>query len=312
MNHAIRVCFLAWAIWASGCGGAKFDSASNAKGGSSGGPAGAAGSDSSTGGVPGAAGSSSSDAGSGGAAMGGVTGDAGQGGDTVVPVSECPCAAPKPTCEAGKCIARGPTMIKAGPFYVDSTEVTSQEYAAFLLAKGSDVSQQAAECAWNDSFEPAAPAAAPQHPVTDIDFCDAAAYCAWADKRLCGKIGGGALLFQELSVPTKSQWFAACAGPNAQPYPYGSSHQAGVCNDSSGKTADVRSYAGCNGFYKGVYDMIGNAAEWVDACDGSSGAADGCETTGGSFANASACTGSGLRHRNEQSPSVGFRCCSLP
>jgi hypothetical protein len=30
-------------------------------------------------------------------------------------------------------------------------------------------------------------------PITNVDWCDAYAYCAGIGKRLCGKIGGGTL-----------------------------------------------------------------------------------------------------------------------
>ena len=314
MSRALGVWVLLGASVCGACGGAEFSSAEGSSGIASGGnitaAAGTAGSragapDSSAGAVDGGAGGTSLEP--------SPAGDAGQGGDGVtLPVNECPCAAPRPTCDAGKCVVRGPAMIKAGAFYVDSTEVTIAMYDAFLVASAGGISKQSPECAWNDSFEPGVAQTAAEHPVTSVDFCDAAGYCAWADKQLCGKIGGGTLRLEELSLPTKSQWFAACGGPNARLYPYGASHEAAVCNDDSGSAEleDVGSFAGCNGFYGGAYDLIGNAAEWVNACVSAAGAADGCETTGGSYADSSACTGSSLKHRSEQLPTVGFRCCS--
>jgi formylglycine-generating enzyme len=261
-------------------------------------------------------------AGAGGAASAGSGGSAGQsqppgegdGGEAGAgaPLSECPCAAPTPTCEAGKCVARGPSMIKAATFFVDATEVSVEQYAAFVRARGDDTSGQIAECAWNHSFEAAEPSDTPTLPVTGVDFCDATAFCAWADKQLCGKIGGGKLLFQELADPTKSQWFSACAGPKGEPYPYGSMHQPGACNDTSGATklAPVGSFTSCDGHYDGIRDMVGNVSEWVNACDATAGAVDGCETIGGSYANGTTCSSSSLKHRDEQLPTVGFRCCS--
>ena len=111
---------------------------------------------------------------------------------------------------------------------------------------------------------------------------------------------------------TNSQWALACGGTKGQPFPYGTAYEAGRCNDSSrsGAVADVASFEGCDGFYSGVFDMVGNVAEWVNACDASLGAADGCETIGGSYADTLGCSGSGLKHRDEQLANVGFRCCS--
>ena len=289
MNRVVLECLILYAALASACGGSEF-SAARADGGA-GGAAAAAGSRPQ-------AGSASDGAGEGGAI------------DGAPRLNECPCAAPRPTCVRGKCVARGPSMLKAGSLYVDSTEVTVANYAAFMLAKAEDTSNQSAVCAWNDSYQPATPGKAPNLPVTNVDFCDALAYCAWADKQLCGKIGVGALAFASLSDPTTSQWALACGGPKARLYPYGTTFQAGVCNSVAGSLKEVGASERCGGFYAGVYDLVGNAAEWVNACDASLGSTDGCETIGGSYADDGTCTLSSLKHRDEQMPTVGFRCCS--
>lgn len=239
----------------------------------------------------------------------GAAGAAGAGG-----ASECPCKAPTPTCEAGKCIARGPAMTKAAGYFIDSTEVTVGQYAAFQKAKGDDPSGQPAECSWNTSFDPVfdpkSPNPSEKVPVTNVNYCDAVAFCAWADKRLCGKIGGGDLQFAELADPQKSQWFAACAGPSQSPYSYGPTYQQGYCNDSNDALVSVGSEPKCEGYYPNLFDMIDNAQEWVAACNGNSGAMDGCERIGGSYRAAGMCSQSGLALRNATAPDVGFRCCS--
>ncbi|HEY1532937.1 MAG TPA: SUMF1/EgtB/PvdO family nonheme iron enzyme, partial [Polyangiaceae bacterium] len=230
--------------------------------------------------------------------------------------NECPCAAPTPTCAAGRCLVRGPTMVKADGFYIDSTEVTRAQYALFLTARAGDTSGQAAECAWNASFDPAFDPSLgtppPSYPVTDVDYCDAAAFCAWADKRLCGKIGGGELALAELADPSKSQWFAACAGPKAQAYPYGATYQSAACNDKQGAKAllPVGSKTTCQGYYPGLFDMLGNAQEWTAACGAQSGRQDGCETIGGSYLASTVCSQSSLAMRELQDAALGFRCCS--
>jgi len=208
-------------------------------------------------------------------------------------------------------------MVKVGGFYVDGTEVTNAHYALFQQAMGDDTSGQAPECAWNDSFDPAfmqsAPMPASNEPVTNVDYCDAAAFCTWADKRLCGKIGGGTLASSELADPTKSQWFRACGGTASQGYPYGTKYQAGYCNDSASginALAPVATESKCQGYVTGLFDMLGNAAEWTAVCDGNAGPQDGCETIGGSYKESWVCSQSGLVHRQEQSPTLGFRCCS--
>jgi formylglycine-generating enzyme required for sulfatase activity len=207
-------------------------------------------------------------------------------------------------------------MVRVNDFYIDSTEVTVAQYAAFEKAKGADWSGQPAECAWNTSYDsghdPAEPTAGPNQPITNVDFCDALAFCSWADKRVCGKVGGGALALPELADATKSQWFAACAGPHGQAYPYGTTYKAGRCNDASGvgHLLDVGATAVCEGYYPGLLDMLGNAQEWTDTCNDSTGRHDGCEAIGGSYRDTSSCGQSGLKRRDLQAPELGFRCCS--
>ena len=108
----------------------------------------------------------------------------------------------------------GPAMTRLNPpgtsFCVDVTEVTNEDYAAFLAA-GSPASTLDA-C--SDSGDPrpkgnwpAAPGAGAQ-PVTSVTWCDAASYCAWAGKELCGATGGGPL--DPSSNNPASAWFTAC------------------------------------------------------------------------------------------------------
>lgn len=254
------------------------------------------------------------DAGAGGSTA--ASGAAGSLGSAGAP-SECPCKLPTQTCVAGKCLPRGPVMIKVTSFYIDSTEVTAAQYAAFMADKAVNVQAQAPECAWNDTFEPlflqgvAAPLA--DQPVTNVDYCDAAAFCAWAGKRLCGRISGGGLTLPELADPSQSQWFAACGGPTGQHYPYGGAYQSKACNDEdAGKhgLVNVGAFEKCSGYYPGLFDMLGNAQEWTDTCDAKNGALDGCERIGGSYTDRQECSTSGLAHRNLRSPELGFRCCS--
>lgn len=303
MNRAFAS-LLGTLAWCVACGGGAFGSADDppsqpASGSSSGGNAGSSGGKASSGGAQ--AGNSAAGAtSSGGQGVSGAAGEGpqGDGGE--------PGAGGEPS------VTRGPTMVKAGSIYVDSTEVTVAQYAAFIKAKGDDTSGQAPECTWNDSFAPSESSEDPELPITHVDYCDAAAFCAWADKQLCGKIGGGTLPFADISLATKNQWVLACGGTKQQQFPYGTAHEANACNDNtgSGHVEPVASFEGCNGFYEGVFDMVGNVAEWINACDAEQGASDGCITIGGSYGDANGCTGSGLKHRDEQLPNVGFRCCS--
>src|SRR5439155_13431616 len=73
----------------------------------------------------------------------------------------------------GLCV-RNPVTVDA--YNIDATEVTVGQYAAFLTAKGSDTSGQAAYCSWNTTYVPAAdwPRTVENYdmPVAWVDWCD--------------------------------------------------------------------------------------------------------------------------------------------
>ena len=289
---------------------------------SAGGAAGSAHAGSPSAGQSNAGGSSNGGASSGGASSGGASGgpqsQAGSAGNVAsagsAGASECPCSAPKPTCENGKCIVRGPTMAKATTYYIDSTEVTQAQYDVFLAAKGTDTSGQISECSWNSSYAPAGTAVDAPRPVVNVDWCDAVAYCAWADKRLCGAVDGGPLALGDLMDYTKNQMRLACGGGDGERYPYpGAAFQTGYCNNGD-YLADVGTFPMCEGHYKGIFDLVGNAAEWIDSCDTAGGAdrsLDNCQLGGGSFLKDEyKCETYFSNPRNDGADVFGFRCCS--
>lgn len=257
------------------------------------------------------AGSGAGGAGGGAAGSGGLLNQAGSAG-----ASECPCTAPKPTCENGKCLVRGPTMAKATSYYIDSTEVSKAQYDLFLAAKGSDTSGQIGDCSWNKSYAPDGAAVDDPRPVVNVDWCDAAAYCSWADKRLCGAIGGGALATADLADQAKSQMLLACAGADNERYPYGGfTLKPDYCNEYfSGNMADVGKFDKCEGHYAGIFDLVGNAAEWIDSCDTAGGtdrSLDNCQLGGGSYIKDQyTCQTYFTYARSDGADVFGFRCCS--
>jgi formylglycine-generating enzyme required for sulfatase activity len=201
-------------------------------------------------------------------------------------------------------------MVQVGAFFIDATEVTVADYQVFLTAKGNDTTGQPAVCGWNKEYkDPTIPLPSATWPMTNVDWCDALAYCTWAGKHLCGKIGGGPVASADQLTPSSSQWFLACGGsggathPNANP----------VCNSNggAGDLAPVATFPMCEGHYAGIFDMEGNAAEWVDSCDSTdAGPADTCHLLGGSFQDdQSYCTESYDYPRNAIADQFGFRCC---
>jgi formylglycine-generating enzyme required for sulfatase activity len=204
-------------------------------------------------------------------------------------------------------------------FWIDTTEVTRAQYAAWIETNPS-TSDQLPECQWNDSYT--IPANYPvedrhDHPVAGVDWCDAYAYCKGVGKRLCGKIGGGPAGIDDNYDATKSQWYYACSSGGLYEYPYGNDYDPNACNlEDSGleSTAPVASFDGCQSSepgFEGVFDLSGNLREWVDGCSGS-GAEDLCNQQSGSFGATwvtARCRGAAPVARTEREVATGFRCC---
>jgi hypothetical protein len=216
-----------------------------------------------------------------------------------------------------------PAMVDVGGFCIDSTEVTVDQYIAFLSAKAGDTSGQPPGCTSNNSYTPGRnwpPSGPTNQAIVGIDWCDAYMYCAWANKRLCGAIGGGSVDPSQSSNAAVSQWFKACshADDGLHVYPYGLNYDPSACNGADYDAhAPLPSVATCQGGYPGVFDMSGNVIEWEDSCqvdpDAGPGPSDCCLIRGGGF-NQNAvqlqcgnwlCTG-----RLNGGGDNGFRCCS--
>lgn len=269
------------------------------------------------------AGEGSGGSGSGGSSGGGDSGSGGTGGDECEDGAfQCAsdgrercdggdwvadaCPLDTPACVDDECVLRGPEMIKVSTFYIDSTEVTVADYNAFLADKDDDISGQPEVCAWNLDYVDGTPEDPDTWPITYVDWCDARAYCDWAGKRLCGAREGGAVAPDDSLDETKSQWFLACGSGGSHPNGSADCNSGGSGLDAVGTNLD------CEGYYPGLFDMEGNAAEWVDSCVTETGRDDICYLLGGSFYdNQSYCTESYAEYpRDDVAGSFGFRCCS--
>ena len=125
-------------------------------------------------------------------------------------------------------------------FYMDRYEVTNRQYKEFVSAAGYHP-----PVVWENGNYPEGRGG---HPVTDVTWYDANAYCVWAGKRL----------------PTEEEWEKAARGPDGNIYPWGNEFDAKKANIESGDTAPVGSYKDDKSYY-GVYDMAGNVMEWADS-----------------------------------------------
>jgi formylglycine-generating enzyme required for sulfatase activity len=132
-------------------------------------------------------------------------------------------------------------------FYMDKFEITVARYAKFLQATGNVKTPEEWDAVnvQNDG----------EFPVVGVDWQDADSYCRWAGKRL----------------PTEAEWEKAARGADERKYPWGNDppsaerarfakpYQNPVYKDG---IAPVGSYAkGASSF--GVFDLAGNASEWV-------------------------------------------------
>ena len=219
-------------------------------------------------------------------------------------------------CPSGK----GPTMVNvASLFCIDSTEVTVDEYARFLTAAKApgSLGEPMPACGFNKTYAPSGPgynpAAPGALPATYVNWCDAFAYCAWAGKRLCGTMGGGAVTPASFATPQNEHYYA-CSAAGMLTYPYGNTFSKTACNgDTSGKGGAVNAGAltTCVGGFPGLFDMVGNVEEWQDGCATNAGPMDACLHGTGSFAHGTpACGYVDQNPRNWQYYDIGIRCCA--
>jgi len=199
-------------------------------------------------------------------------------------------------------------------FSIEAREVSQKQYSVFLTAKAGDPSGQPAACAANGDYIPKQnwdPTNTPNRPVVGVDWCDAVAYCAWAGRHLCGGFGGTSLAQADAITASKSEWAATCTKGGAQNYPYGTTVDNTACVTSKTtptptRADDVATHAKCVGAYAGVYDIVGNASEWIDACDNTGS----CAIMGSSWhAGDGTCGLYFAGNRMGTFDDLGFRCC---
>lgn len=111
------------------------------------------------------------------------------------------------------------------------------------------------------------PEAIANHPVVEVSWADADAYCTSLKKRL----------------PTALEWEKAARGTDGRLYPWGNSFDSKKANTSDagpGATTPVGSFKdGASPF--GLLDMAGNVWEWTNTTTGERNEYN--ETMGGSF-----------------------------
>ncbi|MCY2988975.1 MAG: SUMF1/EgtB/PvdO family nonheme iron enzyme [Planctomycetota bacterium] len=164
---------------------------------------------------------------------------------------------------AGKFLAGGPGENEGGgpfpvelpSFYLGIYPVTNAQYARFLSARrpgDSDLEQ------WltldgtcfvqksGDNFK--AYGGKPDHPVVQVSWFGAEAYCQWAGLRL----------------PTELEWEKAARGTDGRNYPWGNEWSASKCRNhriQAETTCSVSSHPEGRSYW-GHYQLAGNVWEW--------------------------------------------------
>ncbi len=153
-------------------------------------------------------------------------------------------------------------------FYLDRFEVTNALFGRFVEAQAYRtlaeregwglVSQQKGGSPQEDKVRGASwrmptgsgSAAESTHPVVQVTWWDAQAYCEWIGKRL----------------PTEAEWEKAARGPDGRKYPWGETWDPGKANGAQivNTTTPVGDYRGGISPY-GVHDLAGNVWEWVSS-----------------------------------------------
>ncbi len=130
-------------------------------------------------------------------------------------------------------------------YYIDKYEVTNAQYKKFC-----DETHKTPPP--NPVSDPTYFTSKPDYPVLGVAFDDAAAYAAWADKRL----------------PTEEEWEKAASwdpvARRKRQFPWGDEFTADRANIATGHLVPVTEATGDLSFY-GVLNMAGNVGEWVDA-----------------------------------------------
>jgi formylglycine-generating enzyme required for sulfatase activity len=134
-------------------------------------------------------------------------------------------------------------------YYIARFPVTNAQYAAYEKAKAIIHPVSASEKKGD-------------HPVVNVSWNDAMAYCQWWNDLRRNELPSGVVL----RLPTEAEWEKAARGTDGLIYPWGNTFDKNKCNiDEGGKndTTPVGAYSPQGDSPYGVADMAGNVWEWT-------------------------------------------------
>jgi formylglycine-generating enzyme required for sulfatase activity len=134
-------------------------------------------------------------------------------------------------------------------YFMARFPVTNAQYAAYVNAKGiiHPVS------GWEKKGD---------HPVVNVSWNDAIAYCQWLNDLRRIELPLGVVL----RLPSEAEWEKAARGTDGLIYPWGNTFDKNKCNiDEGGKndTTSVGAYSPQGDSPYGAADMAGNVWEWT-------------------------------------------------
>ncbi len=101
-----------------------------------------------------------------------------------------------------------------------------------------------------------------EHPVVQVCWYDALAYCEWLNEKHASMLPQGCLF----RLPSEAEWEKAARGPDGYEWPWGNDYDGALCNSrDKGKvcTTPVGAHSPQGDSIYGVADMSGNVWEWT-------------------------------------------------
>jgi len=201
-------------------------------------------------------------------------------------------------------------------YWIGKYPVTNEEYRAFVRATG-----RKAPSHWRRGN---IPKDKERHPVVNVTWYDAVAFCDWLTGRL-----SATQYFAHL--PTEAEWEKAARGTDGRIFPWGDMWDSSRCNGGPilfGGTTPVGKYSPQGDSPYGLADVAGNVWEWcatkwteteagsaIDADDDEYGGVSRA-VRGGSWYHVEwdvRCALRGWEEPDARYDHLGFRCaCSVP